>query len=383
MARRNVDMVYAAAPFAGGVGHRVMDPVLHADLVRVILTLCDWRRARAEFPGSNPVSLSRVALDELARRIVAREYLVADKTDGVRYLWVALRVRTDLPGDAAMRPMALMMDRAMRLTVVPMKDYGDDGAAHHQYYDGTVIDGELVRARDGGWRFLAFDAQAIGGATLVHEPYAERYRRLAMLFDGAAAPCVAPDVLTMSVKQQYSASDLHSFGTTIAPELPYATDGFVFTPLHTAMRMGRDDALIKWKRDGAHTVDLALVVQRGASTYALMMMGDDGAPTPVCADLALSDDQLRACGIAGADVQALPQPVIVECAHVGAVDHRLATRHERRYGVWCPVKLRADKDAPNHSYTLVKTVDNIREAIHFESIVAAIVLAAAAALAGR
>ena len=372
-AAHNADLLLAMVPFAGGRAHRIMDPAWCDELRAQVLRLCGWRRATCDFPGSNPVSLSRARLADLATACAAGEYAVSEKVDGVRFLLCALRAVAPGygSGDGEAQQLVLMMDRSLNLVLVSIGHVG------RRAFDGTVLDGELVyddRARV--WWFVAFDVQAHAGETLTAAPFVAREQRLQYFvtneLDQTAPGATDPIAFRVTFKAQHDARDVRRATTEALPLLPYACDGLVFTPMHAPMRMGRDDALIKWKSGGlaAHTVDLQLMREASKSTYALLMMGVDGRLAVVRAGLTLDADTTRRWAV---DVDSLPQPVIVECVHDGAdVDRLDATADERRYGRWLPWKLRADKNTPNYSYTLEKTVENIREDVQLGAIIDAI-----------
>lgn len=366
----NADLVHALTPFAGGVAHRVVDPRWHAILLGAVLDTCGWYKTRADYPGTNPVSLSRAALPTLAYGCVTGAYLACEKTDGVRYLWCA--VRAVPPGESEAQSVTLMMDRSLSMWLVRHEAIG------LSLFDGTAIDGELVTCADGVHRFVAFDMQAHAGSCLVSTPFRDRLRCLAYALDveyRASASC-DPFVL---VRKEYFGVDQERTLLWLATEyaddeLPYPSDGLLFAPVDAPMRMGRDDAVIKWKRAGTHTVDLALsrsLVCDTGDAYDLMMLTVDGRMAIVCGGVTVSDEELAACGIRGSP-DALPQPVIVECAYDEPPPHVPPTVHERTYGRWRPIKLRVDKRAPNYCYTLQKTVENIREDVRLRTIVEAL-----------
>lgn len=82
-------------------------------------------------PGPNPISVSLAVLRDLN----PDEYVVAEKTDGVRYALL-------LCGDEAGRPMAVMIDRAGRKFEVAVR-----AAARFFGGAGTLFDGELAWER--------------------------------------------------------------------------------------------------------------------------------------------------------------------------------------------------------------------------------------------
>lgn len=117
------------------------------------------RGTLAAFPGANPVSLARAALPRLRER----EYRVALKSDGVRYM-LMLSLRTD--GS----PVALMVDRARNMYEVQLVAPAD------HFVKGTLLEGELVwhQPHQTSMIFFAFDAIRLKGNDVTQRPFIER-----------------------------------------------------------------------------------------------------------------------------------------------------------------------------------------------------------------
>ena len=85
-----------------------------------------WKNGGGDrFMGANPVSVERKDLSSIRENDV----LISLKSDGVRYMLVLINVDGD--------PFAVMVDRRMRMYEVSVW-------ADMSYFDGTIIDGELV-----------------------------------------------------------------------------------------------------------------------------------------------------------------------------------------------------------------------------------------------
>ena len=132
----------------------------------VALWLCGQEVSSSRFPGSQPVSLARDNMHELA----SREYHVTWKADGTRYMLLC------------MRDGAYLIDRkfAVRRVSVrfpaPLKTHG---VATH---NATLLDGEMVvdDLPDGTQRrrFLVYDCVASLGESLVTRPFLERFSKI-------------------------------------------------------------------------------------------------------------------------------------------------------------------------------------------------------------
>lgn len=263
-------------------------------------------------PGPNPVSVSLAALRDLN----PDEYVVAEKTDGVRY---ALLLCSDETGS----PMAVMVDRAGRKFEVAVR-----AAARFFAGAGTLLDGELAWERPlphvqqtaaptprpitvdllvGAGKeapsvgrpglpgqstttgdamamtahitepqataatsapgetlvYWVFDAVRVAGVSQRDADYETRIELVQRLIEGREADDLieaAPDAnahgLAFRAKPCVPARLVDSVWSTDAPRLRHGSDGLILTPLRDPIRMGTHWRQFKWKH--RHTLDLQL-----------------------------------------------------------------------------------------------------------------------------
>jgi hypothetical protein len=265
------------------------------------LPLRDEARSRRRNPGPNPVSVSLAALRDLN----PDEYVVAEKTDGVRYALLLCR-------DDAGAPVAVMIDRACRKFEVSVR-------AAARFFDGTLLDGELAWERridvvpsasacardaaplalsdlvvDAGAAppppppvapcadaagagatptetlvYWAFDAVCVAGVPYRDADYITRMevvQRLLMpdatcLDDLVeASPEGNAHGLAFRPKPYVPARCVDAVWADDAPRLRHRTDGLVLTPLRDPICTGTHWRQFKWKHH--HTFDLELRGQR-------------------------------------------------------------------------------------------------------------------------
>lgn len=237
------------------------------------------------FPGSIPVSLRRKQL----QHIHASNYTVTEKTDGVRYLLLLCRLDE--------RSRAYLINRRCDLYEIPV-------TADASFFDGTVLDGELVDVLDpspepvdewGNQVFWIFDLLALQGRAFVNRMHAERYKMLSALFEvnppympqvehrelfnqelakrqnlARKRHCIIPlyPRLTFRMKAFLNVRDLDS----ILPVLharPYPVDGLIFMPGSQKVVLGTDWDQYKWKM--FQTIDL-LVQIHGTAPIAYVSL---------------------------------------------------------------------------------------------------------------
>lgn len=258
-------------------------------------------------PGPNPISVSLAVLRDLN----PDEYVVAEKTDGVRYALL-------LCGDEAGRPMAVMIDRAGRKFEVAVR-----AAARFFGGTGTLFDGELAWERaapqtapgaaarpltvdhlvevpeEGGdddgkppptpkvadgkgdedavgraptttttapdtLVYWVFDAVCVAGVSQRDADYETRIELVQrLLLQGRdadelveAAPGANAHGLEFRPKPCVAARLVDSVWSGDAPRLRHGSDGLVLTPLRDPIRTGTHWRQFKWKYK--HTFDLQL-----------------------------------------------------------------------------------------------------------------------------
>ena len=363
------------------------------EIRNVVLWLCGQEGSR--FPGSQPVSLARDNMHELARR----EYHVTWKADGTRYMLLC------------MRDGAYLVDRkfAVRRVVVrfpaPLKTHG---VATH---NATLLDGEMVvdDLPDGSQRrrFLVYDCVAAFGEKLIDKPFVERYGiitksvvdpRGAFLAEAGKSGSYDFSKEPFSVRRKDFAplAGTEKFVREFIPKLTHECDGLIFQPSRARYENGTMPHLLKWKFTHLNSVDFLLRLDsRGAGDgkgaiprlfvggeretlvdvrepsglFALRGSHEDGdgdeehpgAGTERLRDVAADGSTLR-------DLDGR----IVECAWDKVARFAFDDDSERKHesgahstGAWRYMRVRSDKDAPNfvtvYKHTLQSILDDITE----------------------
>jgi hypothetical protein len=290
-------------------------------------------------PLEQPLSLARSDLP----RLLAEDYVVLRKSDGVRH---TLFLTTTKASGA----LAVLLDRRLELRRVPV-------AARKEFFEGTVLDCELVRTHAGERRLLAFDALAFKGRRVLQEPYGERSALVAeCLLPEPASGCVEEGDLAARERalRRRVAKGLLVLGASKAelsiyakPHTPlcrleellssgcsHETDGLVFVALGRGSRPGTSTSTFKLKSQ--HTVDLEV-------SDGKLLCGRGGGPSTAMARLEL-DAALEGLAVDERFWESLsrlvdeegrrPCPLILECA--------LSPGRVLR-----PLRLRLDKSHPN------------------------------------
>ena len=288
-----------------------------------------WDR---RYPFGDPVSADSSHVSLLA----SREYVVADKSDGVRACLVLSTSRAEAGGALAFH--SAFLDRRGVL-------YGVSIHADAAFFNkGTVLDGELVADADNGFAYVVFDAALLAGVKLTC-PLLERLALCRSTF----VPAATSPVLRVLVKPMFLLQrDMAAFYSHVAT-LPYRTDGIILTPNTDAPAPpGTCEAIVKLKT--CHTMDFQF--QDG-----MLWFGDDRELFPIT-QLGLRFDV--------AQLRAVPNGVIVEMSpSVNKAD--TSAQIFLHF-----MQIRQDKHAPNAYMTVTRTLRSVRDDVSLDSILAAL-----------
>lgn len=214
-------------------------------------------------PVPLPIALSRQTLHTCLR---TQEYVVCEKTDGERVLLVIVPA-----GISHVPAGAYLVNRALNVTTFECAE------AYATLWVGgvSVLDGELLPPQVGRpierAIFLMFDALQVNDASRMEQPFTERMAALGQVraaFKAADAHAKLP--LYVMSKEFVPARNVDKV-LALIETLPdggrvyrngirvNSTDGLIFTPVRaTYKELGHawsDMPLLKWKFDGAHTID--------------------------------------------------------------------------------------------------------------------------------
>ncbi|GAQ91010.1 mRNA capping enzyme family protein [Klebsormidium nitens] len=282
---------------------------------------------------SFPSAVERKDLQRLQRV----PYMVAEKTDGVRYLLAVVGGSAALVG----RNMA-----TIGVSLAGGKLEGD-----------LLLDGELVSMkRDPTSRlFVVYDALRTSRGQVASLTLRGRLEALTQdFFDKAQQgwTLVLPNHRKVPVQRKglVPFQEGYAYSQTVAPALPYHSDGLVFTPVDEPIRYGTCPTLFKWKVLEANTVDF--LIDHNGSHYTLSLV-DRGREVAV-AETCLAEGSIIKM-IVDMDIQQGKRP-IYECAW------------DPRSNTWQPRKARRDKAQPNSIMTLRATIKNLEEDVRLEDI---------------
>lgn len=216
------------------------ESTLIADIKTECCKLCNWERE--SFPGSQPVSLSRNNLAQIARS----PYVVCEKSDGERHLMLIYKQAV------------YIIDRMFNIYRV--------GISFPDLDRTSLLDGELIIDSPPNGkqiiRYLVYDAIHVRGKSVAKES-------LLFRLNAAFTQLIKPrsvstsDMFAVYVKDFYDVCDSAQIVFPLAQRLPHLCDGLIFTPVNDAYVPGTCSRLLKWKPAHMNTVDFVLDLVMG------------------------------------------------------------------------------------------------------------------------
>jgi hypothetical protein len=249
--------------------------------------------------------------------LIQHGYVVTEKSDGVRYLFVLARLKKTL--------FACLVNRAMAMFQVEVR-------APTHLFEGSVFDCELVTSGSES-KLLVFDCLQLRGTSLRKRTFTNRYAKLQQYVGPEKMTCAQMNIVLKSFLPLADVSQIK------VQELGHASDGFILQPVDGRVRWGRDKRCFKWK----YTPSIDVAIDRALD-------GDGTTVSVRCLEGALPRDTDWV-------VDRPVEPGLWECdAAVSKVDGRPRVTLK-------PLRLRTDKLEPNNLDTILGVVKEITDAV--------------------
>ena len=187
----------------------------------------------SKHPGPQPISLTRAHFSTIR----TNQYLVAEKSDGIRCLLVI--------GKLGKTPYAAFVDRTMKMYQLQIRAPAD-------YFRGTLLDGEVIH-HGGELTFVAFDVVCIRGKPLQNLNFLQRYE-ICHKLDISFRPHTMHPKINMLFKPFFQWATHFGSLTRTPSKLP--ADGYILMPVDGPPVPFTQTNLFKWKP--VPTVDLVM-----------------------------------------------------------------------------------------------------------------------------
>mgnify|MGYP001291231940 CR=1 FL=1 len=302
------------------------------------------------FPGPQPISLERNDITKLMKY----PYAVCEKTDGMRYLLVSLNIQGS---SSSSYQSTFLVDRSFRVYTA-----GPGLWSCVSVFDGTILDGEVVReSSTGTYTYYPHDCIIRAGVATAGENFRERYehsREVSVLWRKDDPTRNLVGILDLRFKRVYNIKNLAQL---LEKGAEHDVDGLVFTPIGLPVQTGTQHSMIKWKEPTKHTFDFEVKINgQRADLYLYDSMSYTkyktiSKRTPIGKkffskfDALIAESKMTTLAIDETSNEPARKKYIIECV-----------LEDKEY---MPLKLRDDKNRPNSIRTIEKTLLNIEENI--------------------
>ena len=304
---------------------KYMSTPLHKYVINFIHT--HWG-SKEHFPGPQPISIERKHFPILK----GNDYVVCEKTDGERYMMVALMYEG--------KKKCLFVNRSFNMFEVSIN-------LKKSVYDGTIIDGELYEGT-----LMVYDALLVMGKSFWNHNLNERLEAARSIMKSIIY--MKSDQYRLKCKTFHQMREFGKFMDEYLPTVQQKIDGLVFTPVNEPIRIGTHETMFKWKPQEKNTVDFLMKWEPSretpgfkAGTPAWRLYVQEKGKLFFESEIPFNRME---------DEPWFEDGAIVECKYI--------THEEPMW--WRPLKRRTDKNYPNNRRTFYRTIVNIKENIQMK-----------------
>lgn len=310
------------------------------------------------FPGPNPMSLEKKDF----RRINNEDFLVALKTDGVRYILLM----TTKPNST--EPISIMIDRTLSMYEIEI------WANEEFFYNGCLLDGELVWNND-KLQFIVFDVVRLKGIDCIHKNYRDR---LQIIHNHIL--CIDPTLDDETTETLVSEEDKlcarnNAFHLEITPKMcvskqqlldiwngrkhvSHRNDGVILTKNNVNIHTGTSTNILKWKP--LQSIDIKCIYKDNQWTL-FANENSSGDEINISHQIGENDVHLQSSKLL--EMLQRKGKCVVECLITIEADRILLI----------PERERTDKKTANTIKTMISTIENAREQIEIDELIENIV----------
>ena len=346
---------------------------LKDEIKQRILNIFNLSDANADYlPASLPVSIERNNFQS----ILDDDYVVTEKTDGVRYMLFLTYHRNMY--------VSMFIDRAFNMWDIIV-------TAKKSYFhgNGSLFDGELV------WEysqqsirptqvFLVFDVMSISGdVTVQKDNYMKRLSKIYDIFhsfieynEGSSSDVIVctgnNHNLTFKPKQCFRKDNISTLHRLLG-NLNHKTDGLVFTPVNCPVICGTHSRMYKWK--SAHMIDLFVSVFKNDNMWNAECEYMDKGKLVNCETNPVTIRERSQTIVLRIEKTKMLHSLFNYCSMKGLTNIKYIFECSCKLNlhsdfVWCRIiKPRHDKLYPNSKLTIEKTLWNIIESISINEMI--------------
>ena len=297
---------------------------------------CSLKRDR--FPGPQPVAI------EYKNLPLKENYMVCEKSDGERAILLLLQINN--------KPMCFMINRNQEFYFI------DHLSFKKEVFEGTIMDGELIKTKSGTWNYLIHDCMAYNGTSFLETSHRLRYACIIDLivkrYSNKETDCVN---IKTKLFYEYGPGIVKTW-EHIQKTTENKIDGLIFTPVDRPVIFGRDNSLFKWKE--IHTIDflvknsklkLSLYYYKKTLVIYKSFKSDSVNYKNIINFIKEQEDLVKEDNLIKGVTIDLVKGIVIEF------------KISKDIETFIPYRIRTDKSSPNGEITVNNTLKNIQENI--------------------
>ena len=301
------------------------------ELKEKIMLECDkllgFKLKRGHFPGPQPVAIEIKDFDLFKKE----EYMICEKSDGERAILLLINLNN--------KPMCFIINRNNEF-------YFMDLSFKKEVFEGTIMDGELIKTKKGSWNYLIHDCMVYNGTNFTNISHRLRYSSI-IDFITKRYQNKKSDPINIKTKLFYRMGQgIEKTWKCISEGTENEIDGLIFTPVNKPFKFGRDYFLLKWKQE--HTIDF-LVEIKSKTVYLKYLKGSE---TVVFKKYTSTNENYKKIIEFVGETKGCP---IIEFKVINEDS-------------FIPYRIRLDKKLPNGEITVKNTFKNVQENITLKDI---------------
>jgi hypothetical protein len=310
--------------FCNSKAFKIDSDELKGKIIAECENLLKTKLKKDHFPGPQPVTVEIKDFEKLKKE----EYMICEKSDGERGILLLININC--------KPMCFMINRNNEY-------YFLDLSFKKEVFEGTIMDGEIIKTKNGSWNYLIHDTFCYNGQSFLNESHRLRY---ACIIDLIIKRYLNKETDCLNIKTKL----FYQFGPKIEQTWKHIQlttenkiDGLIFTPVNGPIKFGRDNDLLKWKE--IHTMDL--LVKQASKKITLHYIK---AGSLILFKTFTKDSPNFKIIMDYLNKNKIITDVIIEFKYLNCE-------------LFEPYRIRTDKSVPNGEITVNNTIKNIEEAI--------------------
>jgi mRNA guanylyltransferase len=297
------------------------------------------RDEKLTFPAPQPASIEKKDFTKL----IQYKYFTGIKLDGVRFLMVFIKNKNGENN-------CIIVNRAMKFYSITVN-------ADENIYNGTILDGEIIKSGNGNdlgngnYTFVIHDALILCGNKINKKTHSDRLCETKYCIDSFVMSNVN-NTLDIVIKDFYPFEEFEDFIENVYNKSSN-NDGIIFMPENLPVISGTQYSMLKWKPKNKHTFDFMIKEVDLGLEANVFHMGN----LKLFANIHKNTENGKVFIENTQKLDSYKNECIVECTF------------DKTTNNFTPILVREDKTHPNGLRTIERTLFNITENVEIKDFI--------------